>query len=158
MATIKLQPSGKVVIKDGKVSCSCCGGCVCSVSIPKNLQDTLNNAVSASLYGIVASDFYLLLNGGWGAEWFYPDPIPGVGISILAVLQYSDGCLLGGIDYSTEETNGVANYGKPEEECILPGYTAGLGTFTINGVGSLQYFYLIGDDYEPPPAPNLVLT
>jgi hypothetical protein len=25
MATIKLQPSGKVVIKDGKVSCGCCG-------------------------------------------------------------------------------------------------------------------------------------
>ena len=24
MATIKLQPSGKVVLKDGKVSCSCC--------------------------------------------------------------------------------------------------------------------------------------
>lgn len=27
MATIKLQPSGKVVIKDGKVSCGCCVGC-----------------------------------------------------------------------------------------------------------------------------------
>jgi hypothetical protein len=27
MATIKLQPSGAVVIKDGKVSCGCCGGC-----------------------------------------------------------------------------------------------------------------------------------
>ena len=25
MATIKLQPSGKVVIKDGKVACGCCG-------------------------------------------------------------------------------------------------------------------------------------
>ena len=25
MATIKLQPSGAVVLKDGKVSCSCCG-------------------------------------------------------------------------------------------------------------------------------------
>ena len=27
MATIKLQPSGAVVIKDGKVACSCCEGC-----------------------------------------------------------------------------------------------------------------------------------
>ena len=27
MATIKLQPSGKVVIKDGKVACSCCEEC-----------------------------------------------------------------------------------------------------------------------------------
>ncbi len=25
MATIKLQPSGAVVLKDGKVSCGCCG-------------------------------------------------------------------------------------------------------------------------------------
>lgn len=27
MATIKLQPSGNVLIKDGKVSCGCCEGC-----------------------------------------------------------------------------------------------------------------------------------
>ena len=29
MATIKLQPSGAVVIKDGKVACSCCAGGCC---------------------------------------------------------------------------------------------------------------------------------
>ena len=43
MATIKLQPSGKVVIKDGKVSCGCCaqgGGCTedCVMYSSKLLQ------------------------------------------------------------------------------------------------------------------------
>jgi hypothetical protein len=38
MATIKLQPSGAVVIKDGKVSCSCCG-CLDYLLYPGNLMN-----------------------------------------------------------------------------------------------------------------------
>jgi len=35
MATIALK-DGKVVLKDGKASCSCCGGCICGSATPIN--------------------------------------------------------------------------------------------------------------------------
>ena len=42
MATIKLQPSGKVVLKDGKVACGCCG-CLDYLLYPGNLMNVKFN-------------------------------------------------------------------------------------------------------------------
>ena len=48
MATIKLQPSGKVVLKDGKVSCACCTGYTICID---NSNQIIDNSWRVELNG-----------------------------------------------------------------------------------------------------------
>ena len=50
MATIKLQPSGAVVIKGGKVSCGCCLACGC-MFVPDDLKAIIESSTTVTGQG-----------------------------------------------------------------------------------------------------------
>ena len=105
MATIKLQPSGKVLIKDGKVSCGCCGcGCY-AITIPSNLRALFENANISNLsaFGVPAAFFGYLqaeYSGGIENDLWYADFSLNLGDNYVGMgfyYQKSTGCLTMGI-------------------------------------------------------------
>ena len=152
MATIKLQPSGAVVMKDGKVACGCCSSCEsnCAVTIPSSIRDLVQNATieSWTLNGLTSDSFTRNSPTSWdsviagenGAEGYYWET------------GYRDGCLFFFLVGSFDNTDTLAEPGTAEFFCGLnqnPTY----GKFTINGVNNFDCFFL-GDGTPLPPVYN----
>ena len=121
MATIKLQPSGKVVIKDGKVACECCTApCGCTF-VPKALREIIESATNVNDNGVNIS-----WNGSSAFfEGFDPDGMP-----LLTSITYEDGVLCAIADNTL---NSVKFVSQPltAEECWFAG--AVLQDSSING-------------------------
>ena len=168
MATIK-RNGDKVVLKDGKVACGCCGcGCF-EISIPIELRETFENATSGTVWGYNST--YFELNPApdffWFMEWFFPAP-EGAAYQILVETAFGkNGCFYFRGEYlpvddigGLELYGGLALYGNPAG-CLLETTTYAEGTFTINGEGEFRYYYIVqeaGIPYSIPPVPNLVIT
>jgi len=153
MATIKLQPSGAVVLKDGKVSCACCCGCY-QISIPLELRPLFENAnlSNLSVFGVPAAFFgYLqaefaggIENDVWFADFTYnlPNvfPISYLGMGIF--YQKSTGCLSMG--FSAPLYSRIEGYVPGDIYDYDPGlvpevtlYDAGDPFFTCQSLGYL---------------------
>jgi len=164
MATIKLQPSGAVLLKDGKVSCACCEVCGCSsILIPIALRATFENATSGTVWGYNSNEFILnpSPNYFWNMDWFFPAP-EGAAYDILVETSFGkNGCFYFRGEYLPIDNNGgLALYGNPEG-CLPETDTYAEGTFTINEEGAFSYYYLVqqaGIPYSIPPVPNLVIS
>ena len=172
MATIKLQPSGKVVLKDGKVACGCC--CGCGISIPQELREIVANATidSVTMYGYSPIDFEadVVAPNTWTALWASePEPL-----YVAELTYYIDtGCLVRSgfyIEWVQEYPepgeviiSGVGSIGTPES-CEDLNFPTATGTFTINGEGEFPYYYFtglnesIGENYLFVPPPDLIFT
>lgn len=180
MATIKLQPSGAVVIKDGKVACSCCG-CSCGVTIPQALRDIVANATinTITMFGI-APDYFVPADTQypfWMAFWGYGCPPPESGggpctdpFTLHAEIFYfpETGCLSTSGFYTEwnsspfpDITLGFQAFGDGQ---FCEDFPTQNGTFTINGEGAYEYYYFTGIDpntgldYLAVPPPNFVFT
>jgi hypothetical protein len=148
MATIKLQPSGAVVIKDGKVACACCSAnCGCLTTIPSSIRNLVQNATASSftLNGLPPDSFtrnsptswVSIITGENGAEGYYWET------------GYIDGCLGFFLVGSFDNSSTLAEPGTEELLCGAnqnPTY----GKFTINGDNNFDCFFL-GDGTPLPP-------
>lgn len=135
--------------------------------MPANLLELLKGVTSGTVWGFASTYWEPLgLEGGWLLEWQYPNTSPGCEFS----LYYNPPCLNGEGYYFTDgdtQNKVVFLSSTPNFEgqnCIQPYLTTATGTFTINGIGPLKYYYITGDTffpevpYGPPPVPNLLLS
>ena len=139
MATIALQ-DGKVILKDEKVSCSCCGGCGCyNVTIPSDLLEALQNINSATCNG--EPPYYennKSTMGYYFAIWDFD--LPGMFVSYN--VQISGPCLsISGerFSYSSFVFDGFRYIGPlngccPSEQSCSPS-----GDILVNGVAIPSY-------------------
>jgi hypothetical protein len=115
MATIKLQPSGAVVIKDGKVSCACCETECCPYPADllgvtyqaEDLPDEVNIIAFAGIYPRTGSGYgdglLTVVNGLWtltfdGYSYSYSECLLAGGV------WPQDGSELAGLDVLVEDT------------------------------------------------------
>jgi hypothetical protein len=156
MATIKLQPSGAVVLKDGKVSCTCCVSCGCNyIVLPNILSSILNNITSAfqcSILGINPNNFYVD-NDFIIATW------TGVNSDFDASMVYikSNSCFAMNFRHT-------AVFPQPQEVymdsglCEDEGENLFITDFLINNITFPSYYYLDDDRIAPTVKPAFVFT
>jgi len=161
MATIKLQPSGKVVLKDGKVSCGCCCGCR-AISIPASLRPSIENTSSLSVWGYPQGGFTRYSSTFWNSQAaILPPSRNPFGLSWN--ITYEDGCLISLVlSYTyTLQQSSVAYFGEKKDSCIPAGFGAVESTFLINGTEQFPYFYLTGTRFGvvfvAPPSIDLTI-
>jgi len=156
MATIKLQ-GGKVLLKDGKVSCSCCEPCCMYPA--DGLGDTYEAAdLPATLYGKWADradgtftksgDEYTLgtvtirVNAG-GTAWEFHDSDDDATSTI-------GNCLIRGDGNYTPEDDAVEDQFYPTYQVTLPNWGPGgsdlVKTVTREGLCQWYLFESLGDD------------
>jgi hypothetical protein len=162
MATIKLQPSGAVVMKDGKVACACCVDCGCNtVLIPQALRPLFEAATinSITMWGYSPYTLYQTSpeagypEGTWIAEWFVTEEV-----FIDATLIYLPyGCLYSDVNIYQSNPDTISYVTFGEIENCAP-YQAVPGTFTINGTGGFLWYYAVGELTVPSPPPNIVVS
>jgi hypothetical protein len=151
LMTIKTQ-GGKVITKDGKVSCECCGpGCDedCGVAIPQSIRGFLENATATSwtLYGLSPDTFNQFSPTEWNAK-FEGEYEYNVG--------FFGGCLFFFLVDDRSPNAFIAQTGKEEFFCG-PGSTNIYAKFTINGINDFDHAY----EAETPslyPTPVFVFT
>jgi len=166
MATIKLQPSGKVVIKDGKVACACCNPCGCSALsvVPESLREILENATSAFIWGYNTNEFFPGMPEDdffWVMNAFFPGGFPIVSYDIFVEMTYfKNGCLYFRGEYYTllvTDPDSLALYGDPVT-CDHNDEAYVTGTASINGEGGFAYWYATSNGLVAPPVPNIVFS
>ncbi len=144
MATIALQ-DGKVVLKDGKVSCTCCatGGCGCFVTFGP-LKAAIDAATTVSVNGTSAP---------WNPAGTSVNNIPP---TPSAVITYSSGTLCITADDGTS-SSWLLPDGKTVAECGNPlaPFTPGPDTIIVNGT-TLQAVNWFGSIMSPTP--NIVFS
>jgi hypothetical protein len=144
MANIALQ-DGKVVLKDGKASCTCCGGgCGCQTTPTAELIPILDAATTATCNGLPPTNWTsvsLPATPGWYAEWFYSN--------IFTLRWFSDTkCLL----LSGDNAINIISSGT-----CLECDTIGIGNchdqqYTINGI-SFPFYSPLYDPSFPITSP-----
>jgi hypothetical protein len=144
MATIALQ-DGKVVLKDGKVSCSCCGGqCGCLTSPSAALIPILDAATYATCNGLPPTNWSFVsppFAPGWYAEWLYS--------TIYTLRWFSETKCLG---LSGDNAWNIFSSGGIECCNFPPCFT---DNYTINGE-SYPFHSPIYDPSFPIAPPNFV--
>lgn len=142
MANIALD-AGKVVLKNGKASCSCCGGGDCG-----------SYDVSPGLKEIIESAFFVSVNGtevAWlpaGTDISNTPPTPS------ALISYFSGTLYITAD-NGYSTSWLLPDGKTVAECPGIGFLSGPDTITVNGI-TLNAVNWFGDIMTPTP--NIVFS
>ena len=149
--TIKTQ-GGKVITKDGKVSCECCG-CGCSTSISGDLLETMRNATTGTCNGFSPSSFSSQ-GGGFTALWFFPGPFGF--LQYVASLSANVNCFeFVGADFENEVRTGSS------ELCCPTNYpfpvTCADVTYTINGNSFIAHTRYSGSG-ENIPAPTFIFS
>jgi len=181
MATIKLQSSGAVVIKDGKVACTCC--CGCAVTIPQALRELVANATidTITMFGLPPTFFYqvgFFSPDSWYATWSYDGFSTPILLNAEIIYYPETGCLYTSGFYTERNGAGLQPSPNPPFSAIIglqsfgdgqlcedPEFqTTANGTFTINGEGAYKYYYFTGIDpntglnYLAVDPPNFVFT
>ena len=151
MATIKLQPSGAVVIKDGKVACACC--CECSTSISGDLLETMRNATTGTCNGASPTSFFSQ-GGGFFAFWFFPSESGSV--QYAAAMSADVNC------FQFVGSNGLNEVGTGSSEACCPTIspfpvTCADVTYTINGESFIAVTIYSGVA-ENVPAPTFIFS
>jgi len=144
MATIAID-AGKVVLKDGKASCSCCaaGGCGCYI-VSGSLKSTIDSATTVSVNGSSAA---------WNPAGTY---IPNIPFVPSANITYSSGALCITAD-NGDSTSWLLPDGKTVAECGSPlvPFPPGPDSMTVNGniLQAVNWFGAI-----MTPTPNIVFS
>ena len=148
MATIALK-DGKVILKDGKVSCSCCGGggCECQTTPTAELIPILDAATTATCNGLPSTSWAsvsLPEPPGWYAIWAYSN--------IYTLRWYSDTkCLeLGGDNAINTIASGDIECCR-SQQCVEDSYT-------INGNSFPCISEIYDNSFPPVPLPSFILS
>lgn len=146
MPNVALQ-DGKVVLKDGKASCTCCGGCGCETTPSAGLIPILDAATTATCNGLPPTSWTFIslpASPGWYAIWAYSN--------IYTLRWFSDTkCLnLGGDNGMNIISSGGLDC------CVFTFFPCVEQAYTING-NSFPCHSEIFDDFFPPvPSPSFV--
>ena len=147
MATIKLQPSGKVVLKDGKVSCGCCevGCCMYPWRDPNGFDseplysyddapDAISITINDELFNAekYSESGFIAYSGSWGggtitilegedagSNWLlYSVDVPGDPSG-----ESNTGCLIGSYSVGDAGSGGAGSYTTIVEDQFADSYT-----------------------------------
>jgi hypothetical protein len=131
--------------------------------IPQALRTTLENATSAFIWGYDTNEFGI---GGpqdnffWVMNANYPAPDTAPYNIFVEMGYFKNGCLYFRGEYQTRlqvDPDSLAVYGDTEL-CDFDGETYATGTFSINGVSELNYWYSTSHGLVAPPVPNIVFS
>jgi hypothetical protein len=155
MATIKLQPSGAVVLKDGKVSCTCCGcGCRSIKITDPVLLDTLLNATTGTCFGVGPDNSYgdgwVSTGNGWSAE-FFGELSPGKYFINTASFDFASKCFSFYLDLGNPVWAG--RYEDELNQCGCEESNCENTVFTINGI-EFPAYHQSDDPFDPPDNPK----
>ena len=162
MATIKLQPSGKVVLKGGKVACGCCdvGCCIYPWRDPNGFDseplysyedapDAISITINDELFNAekYSESGFIAYSGSWGggtitilegedagSNWLlYSVDVPGDPSG-----ESNSGCLIGSYTVGDAGSGGAGSYTTTVEDQFADTYTvsgpiSGVVTRTIEG-------------------------
>jgi hypothetical protein len=143
--TIKTQ-GGKVITKDGKVSCECC--CGCSTAISGDLLETLRNATTGTCNG--ASPTTFTASGGGFFAVFQIGEFPDATFYTCGLSALTNCFNFGGDNFENTMASGPAELCCPTD-APFP-ITCADVTYTINGVEFTAHTENsgFGPDVTPP--------
>ena len=147
--TIKTQ-GGKVITKDGKVSCECCVSCGCrSIKITDPvLRNTLRNATTGTCYGF-APDTWTSTANGWQVNFFgcfSPDDC----FDTTATFDFASNCFTFLLNIGNLVWAGT--YEDKSDQCGCQGNCENT-VFTINGI-EFPAYHQSDDPFDPLDNPK----